>query len=48
MTRAIFHSDFKARPYWWEAYEPQPLPEIDLPKEVRVAVIGRGPIVSGR
>lgn len=42
MTRAIFHSDFKARPYWWEAYEPQPLPEIDLPKEVRVAVIGAG------
>ncbi len=42
MPAAIFHRDFKARPYWWEAYTPLPLPEIDLPKDVRVAVVGAG------
>jgi len=43
MTPAsIFHKDFKARPYWWEAHEPQALPEIALPREVRVAVVGAG------
>ncbi len=38
----IFHKDFKAAPYWWEEYRPQALPEIDLPSEVRVAIIGAG------
>ncbi len=38
----IFHKDFKAAPYWWEEYRPQALPEIDLPNEVRVAIIGAG------
>ena len=42
MPPSIFHSDFKPRPYWWEAYEPRPLPEIALPKTVRVAVVGAG------
>ncbi len=39
---AIFHKDFKARPYWWEAHEPKPLPDITLPKEVRVVIVGAG------
>jgi len=42
MSTQIFHKDFKARPYWWEAHEPTALPEIALPKETRVAIIGAG------
>jgi glycine/D-amino acid oxidase-like deaminating enzyme len=42
VNNAIFHKDFKASPYWWEDYKPQALPEIALPKEIRVAVIGAG------
>ena len=42
MNQDIFSKDFKARPYWWEAHEPKPLPEIDLPRETRVAIIGAG------
>jgi glycine/D-amino acid oxidase-like deaminating enzyme len=42
MTSTIFHRDFQAKPYWWEAYAPQVLPEIPLPKEARVAVVGAG------
>ena len=42
MPAAIFHKDFKARPFWWEAHEPKALPEIPLPKETRVAIVGAG------
>ena len=42
MSNEIFHRDFKPRPYWWEAYEPKALPEIALPKETRVAIVGAG------
>lgn len=42
MSNTIFTSDFKARPFWWEAYEPQPLPEVALPKSIRVVIIGAG------
>ena len=42
MNNAIFHRDFRASPYWWEDYKPETLPEIALPKEVRVVVIGAG------
>lgn len=42
MTADIFHKSFKARPYWWEAYEPQALPPVDLPKQSRVVIIGAG------
>ena len=42
MSQDIFTKDFKARPFWWEAHEPKPLPEIDLPRETRVAIIGAG------
>ncbi len=42
MADTIFHKDFKARPFWWEAYAPQVLPEVQLPKDVRVAIVGAG------
>ncbi|MGQ0485436.1 MAG: NAD(P)/FAD-dependent oxidoreductase [Hyphomicrobiales bacterium] len=42
MPSAIFHADFAPRPYWWEHYEPKPLPETDLPRETRIAVVGAG------
>jgi glycine/D-amino acid oxidase-like deaminating enzyme len=42
MSASIFAQDFKARPFWWEAHEPAPLPEVALPKEVRVVIIGAG------
>jgi glycine/D-amino acid oxidase-like deaminating enzyme len=39
---AIFANDFKARPFWWEAYQPQTMPKFDLPRSVRVAIVGAG------
>ncbi len=42
MSATIFTKDFKARPFWWEAHEPKPLPEIALPKTARVVIIGAG------
>lgn len=38
----IFHPDFKPKPYWWEAYEPQALAPRELPKTARVAIVGAG------
>ena len=38
----IFHSDFKAMPYWWEAYHPTAQDPVDLPPRVRVAIVGGG------
>src|ERR1051325_2870720 len=43
MMRAdIFHPDFKARPYWWEAYMPSSGELADVPQEARVAIVGGG------
>ncbi len=42
MSASIFHSDFKLKPFWWEAHEPTALPELPLPKDVAVAIIGAG------
>ncbi len=39
---SIFHADFQLKPYWWEAYTPQPMPEIALPKTVAALVVGAG------
>src|SRR4029453_7198605 len=41
-NRSIFHPDFKARPFWWEAYEPEKAELTEVPKEARVAIIGGG------
>lgn len=38
----IFHPDFKPKPYWWEAYEPQALAPREVPRTARVAVVGAG------
>jgi glycine/D-amino acid oxidase-like deaminating enzyme len=40
--KSIFSKDFKAKPYWWEAHQPAALPEIALPKDVPVAIVGAG------
>ncbi len=42
MSHALFHSSFKAKPYWWDAYEPTALPEMPLPKDIPVAIVGGG------
>ena len=42
MKAEIFHKDFKAQPYWWEAHKPSALPEITLPREARVIIVGAG------
>ena len=38
----LFHSDFQARPYWWDAYEPVASEPADLPHRADVAIIGGG------
>ena len=43
MSRSkIHHPDFKASPYWWEAYRPVAGELVDVPKKVRVAIVGGG------
>ena len=42
MKAEIFHKDFKAQPYWWEAHKPSALSEITLPREARVIIVGAG------
>ena len=42
MNTEIFHENFKAQPFWWEAYKPGALPEIALPRETRVVIVGAG------
>lgn len=42
MSNHIFHKDFQARPFWWDAYAPG-MPSLnDVPKSARVAIIGAG------
>jgi glycine/D-amino acid oxidase-like deaminating enzyme len=42
MQSDLFHQDFKPRPFWWEAHEPKPLPEREVPRSARVAIVGAG------
>jgi glycine/D-amino acid oxidase-like deaminating enzyme len=42
MSTQIFHKEFRAQPFWWEAHKPTALPEIALPREVRVVIVGAG------
>ena len=42
MNREIFHRNFKAQPFWWEAHKPSALPELTLPREARVVIVGAG------
>jgi glycine/D-amino acid oxidase-like deaminating enzyme len=41
-TRDIFHKDFATIPYWWEAYRPAAGELVEVPREVRVAIVGAG------
>ena len=38
----IFHKDFQAMPYWWEAYRPVTGDLVDVPRATRVAIVGGG------
>jgi glycine/D-amino acid oxidase-like deaminating enzyme len=42
MSSQIFHPDFAARPFWWEAYAPEAIVPIELPREARVVIVGAG------
>src|SRR5215470_11480773 len=42
MAGALFHSDFKASPYWWEAWRPNADGSVDVPARVDVAIVGAG------
>jgi glycine/D-amino acid oxidase-like deaminating enzyme len=43
MTRnPIFHPDFQAKPFWWEAYQPTATELAEVPRETRVAIVGGG------
>jgi glycine/D-amino acid oxidase-like deaminating enzyme len=41
-SNSIFAKDFKPKPYWWEAFQPTSLPQVDLPKSVPVVIVGAG------
>jgi glycine/D-amino acid oxidase-like deaminating enzyme len=40
--REIYASDFKALPYWWEAWRPEEMAPPDLPAKTDVAIVGGG------
>jgi glycine/D-amino acid oxidase-like deaminating enzyme len=42
LPKSIFSPDFKPKPYWWEAYAPQALPTISLPKTIDTVIVGAG------
>lgn len=39
---SIYASDFKEKPFWWEAYAPEKLDLVDVPVEADVAIVGSG------
>src|SRR5262245_22859248 len=41
-TSDMLHKDFTTTPYWWEAYRPAADTLADVPREVRVAIVGAG------
>jgi gamma-glutamylputrescine oxidase len=41
-TTDLFHPDFKAEPYWWEAARPEDSRETPLPASVDVLIVGSG------
>jgi len=42
MASALLHPDFKASPYWWEAWRPNADGSADLPARADVAIVGAG------
>lgn len=41
-TTEVFADDFEIKPYWWDAAPPERSDDVELPKEVDVAVVGAG------
>jgi glycine/D-amino acid oxidase-like deaminating enzyme len=39
---SLFHPEFKAKPYWWEAAEPRAGDPVDVPARTSIAVVGSG------
>lgn len=42
VSGGIYASDFKEKPFWWEAYAPEKLDLVDVPAEADVAIVGSG------
>ena len=42
MSQSVFHPDFKAKPYWWEAVSIGSDPQEDLPARADVVIVGGG------
>ncbi|MFQ6024567.1 MAG: NAD(P)/FAD-dependent oxidoreductase [Acidiferrobacterales bacterium] len=42
MRTVSYTQDIKLEPYWWEAIPRQALPEVSLPKQTDVAIVGGG------
>ena len=40
--KEIFHPDFKAAPWWWEAWKPNNALSQDPPGKTDVAIVGAG------
>jgi len=41
-SAGLFHPEFKAAPYWWEAWRPNADGSADLPARADVAIVGAG------
>lgn len=42
MASSLFHPDFQASPYWWEAWRPNADGSADVPARADVAIVGAG------
>ncbi|HVM78233.1 MAG TPA: FAD-binding oxidoreductase [Stellaceae bacterium] len=42
MSSTIFHPEFKAKPFWWEAWEPSAEGSMPVPSKTDVAIVGAG------
>ena len=42
MYSKLFHPEFKARPYWWDAIEMDQDPQEEVPARADVVIIGGG------
>ena len=42
MRSDIFHPDFKAQPWWWEAWHPNNALSQDPPAKTDVVIVGAG------
>ena len=48
IDRALFHPDYKAEPFWWEAARPGTEYSSDLPAKTEVFIVGSGYSGAGR